>query len=218
MFVLREELIQWFLRLRLSDYDMTFHESSGQAWLNHVDRRYAWFKRALLSYDEECQDIFPEDWGISERLAMDFCAMTRWVCVCVYVCVSIYVCMYVYMYVCMYVYMYVCMYICMCVCIYVCVYVCMYVCVYVCMYVYMYVCMYICMCVCMCVCVYVCIYVCVYVYMYVCMYICMCACVCPSLQKRLVCQVMYDISLSSSPLVTGRISLSRCPLVLLNWT
>lgn len=73
----REELIQWFLRLRLSDYDMTFHESSGQAWLNHVDRRYAWFKRALLSYDEECQDIFPEDWGISERLAMDFCAMTR---------------------------------------------------------------------------------------------------------------------------------------------
>lgn len=73
----REELIQWFLRLRLSDYDDAFQDSNGQAWLDKVDRRYSWFKRALITYEEECQDIFPEEWGISERFAMDFCAMTR---------------------------------------------------------------------------------------------------------------------------------------------
>ncbi len=74
---LREELIEWFVRLQLSEYEVMFHESLEVAWLDKVDRRYAWLRRTFVNYEEECGNIFPQDWGIPERVSMEFCSQTR---------------------------------------------------------------------------------------------------------------------------------------------
>ena len=73
--------MSWFVRLQLSDYEVMFHESLEGAWLDKVDRRYAWLRRTLVTYEEECQSIFPAEWAIPERVTIQFCNTTRYVCV-----------------------------------------------------------------------------------------------------------------------------------------
>ena len=41
--------MSWFVRLQLSDYEVMFHESLEGAWLDKVDRRYAWLRRTLVT-------------------------------------------------------------------------------------------------------------------------------------------------------------------------
>lgn len=48
-----------------------------QAWLDKIDRRYAWFKRMMTSYRETCVDIFPEEWNMPNLLARRFCNETK---------------------------------------------------------------------------------------------------------------------------------------------
>ncbi len=74
----REELIGWFVRLQLSDYEVSFHESQDSAWLDKVDRRYSWLRRTLMNYEEECMAIFPPEWGMEERISIQFCQSTRY--------------------------------------------------------------------------------------------------------------------------------------------
>ncbi len=47
------------------------------AWLDKIDRRYAWLKRALVEYDEKYSRIFPAQWEMAERLTVEFCKITR---------------------------------------------------------------------------------------------------------------------------------------------
>ena len=49
------------------------------AWLDKVDRRYAWLKRLLLNISTNCPDIFPPSWGVPERIAINFCSQTKFV-------------------------------------------------------------------------------------------------------------------------------------------
>ena len=80
---IRDELIEWFVRLQLSDYDVMYHISLEGAWLDKVDRRYSWLKRTLVNYQDECVSIFPPEWGIPERMCVKFCNMTRYLLVVV---------------------------------------------------------------------------------------------------------------------------------------
>ncbi|XP_064392979.1 vacuolar protein sorting-associated protein 53 homolog [Halichondria panicea] len=73
----KDELIGWFVRLQLSDYEVMYHDSLEGAWLDKVDRRYSWMKRTLLNYEEENKIIFPETWAIPERTIVQFCEATR---------------------------------------------------------------------------------------------------------------------------------------------
>ena len=73
----RDELISWFVRLQLSDYEVMYHDSLEGAWLDKVDRRYSWMKRTLVNYEEESRSIFPEHWAIPERMVVQFCDTTR---------------------------------------------------------------------------------------------------------------------------------------------
>ena len=59
-----------------------FHESLDVAWLDKVDRRYAWLRRTLVNYEEESISIFPPEWGIPERICVEFCNNTRCACLC----------------------------------------------------------------------------------------------------------------------------------------
>lgn len=44
--------------------------------MDKIDKRYAWLKRHLLEFEEKLGNIFPQDWEISERITVQFCAMT----------------------------------------------------------------------------------------------------------------------------------------------
>ena len=71
------ELIKWFLIQELKEYSVLFEESQENSWLDKIDRRYSWIKRSLSEFEEKFSKIFPIRWDMSERMAFEFCEMTR---------------------------------------------------------------------------------------------------------------------------------------------
>lgn len=53
------------------------HLVAQVAWLDKIDRRYAWIKRQLVDYEEKYGRMFPEEWSMTERIAVEFCHITR---------------------------------------------------------------------------------------------------------------------------------------------
>lgn len=104
---IKQEIIKKFIRQHLSEYLVLFQEnqdvsvvysmfsqSDSQygvwiwiltlvskmqvAWLDKIDRRYAWIKRQLVDYEEKYGRMFPEEWCMTERIAVEFCHITRY--------------------------------------------------------------------------------------------------------------------------------------------
>ena len=44
---------------------------------SEVDSRYNWLKRHLIDFEERLGPMFPPDWEMSERVAVEFCDVTR---------------------------------------------------------------------------------------------------------------------------------------------
>ncbi|KAA8594223.1 hypothetical protein FQN60_005057, partial [Etheostoma spectabile] len=74
---IKQEIIKKFIRQHLSEYLVLFQENQDVAWLDKIDRRYAWIKRQLVDYDEKYGRMFPEEWCMTERIAVEFCHITR---------------------------------------------------------------------------------------------------------------------------------------------
>lgn len=74
---LKGELIKWFLVQELKEYTVLFEENQENSWLDKIDRRYSWIKRSLAEFEEKFNRIFPTHWDMSERLAYEFCEVTR---------------------------------------------------------------------------------------------------------------------------------------------
>lgn len=75
----KREILKWFVNLQLQEYVQLFHENQDIAWLDKIDKRYAWIKRHLLDFEDKYGNIFPLDWEVSERTAVHFCNITRYV-------------------------------------------------------------------------------------------------------------------------------------------
>lgn len=73
----RKELLAWFVAMQLQEYTHLFDENQEFAWLDKIDRRYAWIKKHLLDFESKFGKIFPQDWELSERIAVQFCHITR---------------------------------------------------------------------------------------------------------------------------------------------
>ncbi|XP_071448427.1 vacuolar protein sorting-associated protein 53 homolog [Hetaerina americana] len=73
----KRELLKWFIGLQLAEYTHLFQESQDTAWLDKVDRRHAWLKRHLVEFEEKFGPMFPTSWEVSERIAVEFCHITR---------------------------------------------------------------------------------------------------------------------------------------------
>ncbi|KAL4223807.1 Vacuolar protein sorting-associated protein 53 [Mactra antiquata] len=73
----KRELLGWFVKLQLSEYLVLFGENQDVAWLDKIDRRYAWIKRTLVDFEEKFGHLFPVDWEVSERICVEFCDLTR---------------------------------------------------------------------------------------------------------------------------------------------
>ncbi|XP_042298584.1 vacuolar protein sorting-associated protein 53 homolog isoform X2 [Sceloporus undulatus] len=74
---IKQEIIKKFIKQHLSEYLVLFQENQDVAWLDKIDRRYAWIKRQLVDYEEKYGRMFPLEWCMTERIAVDFCHITR---------------------------------------------------------------------------------------------------------------------------------------------
>nr|KAF6417617.1 VPS53 subunit of GARP complex [Molossus molossus] len=62
----------------LADFEEAFpSQGTKVAWLDKIDRRYAWIKRQLVDYEEKYGRMFPREWYMTERIAVEFCHVTR---------------------------------------------------------------------------------------------------------------------------------------------
>lgn len=73
----KKDLLTWFVGIQLQEYAHLFDENQDFAWLDKIDRRYAWIKKHLLDFESKFGSIFPQDWEISERITVQFCHVTR---------------------------------------------------------------------------------------------------------------------------------------------
>ncbi|XP_037348249.1 vacuolar protein sorting-associated protein 53 homolog isoform X1 [Talpa occidentalis] len=74
---IKQEIIKKFIKQHLSEYLVLFQENQDVAWLDKIDRRYAWIKRQIVDYDEKYGRMFPREWYMTERIAVEFCHITR---------------------------------------------------------------------------------------------------------------------------------------------
>lgn len=65
------------MTIQLQEYTHLFDENQEFAWLDKIDRRYAWIKKHLLDFESKFGSIFPQDWEVSERITVQFCHITR---------------------------------------------------------------------------------------------------------------------------------------------
>ena len=73
----KRNLISWFVQLQLKEYSILFASGEDDAWLDRLDARYNWLKKHLIEFEERFGPLFPPDWEMSERIAGEFCRMTR---------------------------------------------------------------------------------------------------------------------------------------------
>ncbi|XP_058054336.1 vacuolar protein sorting-associated protein 53 homolog isoform X1 [Anopheles bellator] len=73
----KKNILKWYINLQLQEYVQLFHENQDIAWLDKIDKRYAWVKRHLLEFEEKFGTVFPTDWELSERITVEFCTITR---------------------------------------------------------------------------------------------------------------------------------------------
>ncbi|CAH0548839.1 unnamed protein product [Brassicogethes aeneus] len=73
----KRDLLRWFVNLQLQEYNHLFQETEDTAWLDKIDKRYAWIKRHLLEFEDRLGNMFPQNWEVSERIAVQFCHNTR---------------------------------------------------------------------------------------------------------------------------------------------
>lgn len=71
------DILKWFIALQLQEYEQLFHQSDESAWIAKIDKRFAWLKRHLLDFENRLGKVFPIDWEVSERIAIQFCLLTR---------------------------------------------------------------------------------------------------------------------------------------------
>ena len=70
-------MLRWFVSLQLAEYTHLFGANEESAWLDTIDKRYTWLKRHLIEFEERFGRLFPPDWEVSERIAVEFCHVTR---------------------------------------------------------------------------------------------------------------------------------------------
>lgn len=73
----KQELLGWFVSLQLAEYQHLFQANQEMAWLDQLERRYAWLKKSLVSFEEKFGHMFPVQWEVSECIAVQFCHITK---------------------------------------------------------------------------------------------------------------------------------------------
>lgn len=72
----RRDLLERFAQLQLIPYEKIFRYTTKFAGLEHLDRRYAWFRRLLKEADDKVSAIFPTSWNLPYYLFTEFIRRT----------------------------------------------------------------------------------------------------------------------------------------------
>ena len=67
----------FFLFTLYLPYTILFSEGEECSWIDRVEERFQWLKKALVDFEERLGPMFPSDWEMSERIAVEFCQITR---------------------------------------------------------------------------------------------------------------------------------------------
>lgn len=86
----RAHVIERYVLAELKEYKRIFSFASSAAasngstandkeaaQLDNASRRYAWFRRALKSHDDESASVFPETWKVAQVLTVRFAEVTK---------------------------------------------------------------------------------------------------------------------------------------------
>eukprot|EP00727_Mastigamoeba_balamuthi_P012168 m51a1_g7574 hypothetical protein (859) ;mRNA; r:176799-179933 len=73
----RAEFISWFCDSRMEEYRTVFNEWAESSRLENVEKRYMWLRGCLQRYRETWHEVFPLHWDMPEKLATEFCTLTR---------------------------------------------------------------------------------------------------------------------------------------------
>ena len=73
----KRNLLKFILAHQLSEYAIIFNDAEEVAWLDKIEQRYHWLKRHLVDFQERIGTMFPPDWELDERIAVEFCDTTR---------------------------------------------------------------------------------------------------------------------------------------------
>lgn len=75
----RKDLLDRFAQLQLIPYEKMFKQGSrlGIDGLEHVEKRFSWFKRLLQVADTRLGEIFPQSWNLGYHLFCEFSRRTR---------------------------------------------------------------------------------------------------------------------------------------------
>lgn len=49
----KKDLLKWFVDLQLAEYNHLFQETEDTAWLDKIDKRYAWLKKNLVDFEDK---------------------------------------------------------------------------------------------------------------------------------------------------------------------
>src|SRR5699024_4400610 len=55
----KRELLNWFVDSELSEYKTLFQDNQDIAWLDKIDKRFAWLKKHLIVFEEKIGFLFP---------------------------------------------------------------------------------------------------------------------------------------------------------------
>jgi hypothetical protein len=73
----RMQLLDWYCDLQLREYRSIFRNSDEVGNFENIVRRFAWFKRLVMAYDEQQAGIFPDGWNVSRLVCSRFCDVTK---------------------------------------------------------------------------------------------------------------------------------------------
>lgn len=74
--VVKDQLVEWFIDSELEEYKALFQDNQDLAWLDQIEKRYSWFKKHLVEFEERFGRMFPPKWEVSECIAVEFCRLT----------------------------------------------------------------------------------------------------------------------------------------------
>ena len=72
----REEVVGRVCNKEMGAYQTIFGSTGEKGRLEKLDRRYTWMKKQLRN-KEAYWDVFPNAWGVTRRLCVTFCKITR---------------------------------------------------------------------------------------------------------------------------------------------
>jgi hypothetical protein len=73
----KKEMVEWYCKLQLEDYRVLFRNNPEVSGLSDINRRYSWLKRALKTFDDEHNMVFPPVWDVAQYLCERFCLETK---------------------------------------------------------------------------------------------------------------------------------------------